>query len=75
MILSRIEKKPKGEKEKIIAKLDKFYIQLIDLYLQTNKSENFRQILTLIEQRLASDIREYSYRMLNEVANLLRKHD
>ena len=33
MILSRIEKKSKGDRQKIIAKLDKFYIQLIDLYL------------------------------------------
>ena len=29
----------------------------------------------MIESRLASCIVEYSYRMLNEVANLLRKHD
>ena len=28
----------------------------------------------MIESRLASTIVEYSYRMLNEVANLLRKH-
>ena len=72
MILTKLENSPKQkDKQKIGGKIEKTYMQLIDLYLQLNKQRHFQQVLTTLEQRLAG---EYSYRMMNELANLLRKY-
>ena len=80
MILSKLEKseEPLQENElsKVTKKLDKVYLQLTDLYLVANKAVQCRQILQLLESRLErlSNSHEYSYRMMNELANILHRH-
>lgn len=85
MILSKLEMKEHSKREKnyqqsglskVAKKLDKIYLQLIDLYLELNNVAQCRQALSLLESRLErlSNSHEYSYRMMNELANTLHRH-
>lgn len=80
MILTGLENdksiKDKESKEKTSNKLDKVYMSLIDLYLLIGRDRDSKQLLSLLEQRLEkiSLSQEYAYRMMNELANLIRDH-
>ena len=56
---------------------DKLYLILVDLYLQTNKAKECQSVINTLEERLESVSSEddYAYTIMNELANVLRKHN
>ena len=49
----------------------------MDLYLQTNKIKECQSVINTLEERLESVSAEddYAYTIMNELANVLRKHN
>lgn len=63
-------------KEKISFQLDKVYLQLINLYLSVDKKVEAQHLTEQLESRFESKLEEKStFKLLNEQANILRKHD
>lgn len=76
MVLTKLETEQKEDDSKFSMKLDKTYLKLIDLYLETDQEPQRNQIILLIESRLESisTSQEYAYRLMNELANSLHQH-
>lgn len=74
MVLATLEKK--DGQDKITEKLDKMYLQLADLYLTIEKPVECESVIQILEQRLelVSSEDDYAYGIMNELANILRKH-
>ena len=70
MVLLDLEKQ---DPDKASQKLDKIYLSLVKLYLQENNFIKVKQILSSMELRLEalSNKDAYSYKMMNELANVL----
>ena len=54
---------------------DKLYLILVDLYLQTNKTKECQSVINTLEERSVSSEDDYAYTIMNELANVLRKHN
>ena len=83
MILHFLEKPPTqeegrltpSEKEEVSFMIEKNYIQLIDLYIITDKGLEAQQSIDLLEARLEAKVDSpETFKMFNELANVLRKH-
>ena len=77
MILSWLEAREDANKLKVTVKLDQLYHQLVDLYLTIEQPVQCEQIIQTLEDRLekSSNEDDYAFSIMNELANLLRKHD
>jgi len=79
MILATIETKKEYRSERVAIshKLDELFLQLVDLYLQTSKTEECQSVIEQLEKRLERTASEddYSFQVMNELAHKLRSHD
>lgn len=80
MILSKLESKKSGKNEdetKVTLKLDKSYLQLVELYLDLDQVQQSKNIINTIESRLESVCKSqaYAYRIMNDLANVLKKYN
>ena len=62
---------------KFSVKLDKIYLQLVSLYLQSDDRGKAKQLLNVLELRLEGLAQKdaYGYKMMNELANTLLEHE
>merc|ERR1711935_684444 len=65
------------DQTKISERLDQLYLQLADLYMVVEKQDECQSVLETLEQRLelAAESSDYPYGIMNEIANILRKHE
>lgn len=69
--------KTRNSQSKTTLKLDKMYMQLIEMYLKMNMMLECKKVIELFEIRLESisNSDDYAYRMMNELGNILQKNN
>ena len=64
------------DRKRITLQLNKLYLQLINLYLATERNPEYSFLIEQVEARLEQSLDEqFTFKLFNELANTLRKHD
>ena len=64
------------DQKRITLQLNKLYLQLINLYLATDRLPESQFLVEQTEARLEQALDEqFTFKLFNELANTLRKHD
>lgn len=85
MILSKLEtqkltlagtKIKEEDRKRIALQLNKLYVQLINLYMGLDRRAEADQLISQAEGRLEQCLEDlYTFKLMNELGNCLRKHD
>jgi tetratricopeptide (TPR) repeat protein len=72
-----VKKEHAAELIPLYKKLDELYLVLVNLYLQTEKTDECQSVIQTLEQRLEGIAGEndYAYSVMNELANILRQQE